>query len=149
MQELITHETPAKVLSLLGAALVSLGFLYGVTTANASFSGVESQIPDPFAVEYIMPAVDNVAASFSSFVVTNLTNPMKDAVTFHLDSFEVAFNEATDTLSMQIEVESPSVATSYAQVAQNTSSPRVAGAYTESREPRGGLLDALYSLVTK
>ena len=71
----MTQETPAKVLSLLGVALVSMSFMFAVTLSNASFTQVYNPIPDIFSPAKVMAVLDNVSNSYSNFVYDQLVKP--------------------------------------------------------------------------
>ena len=71
----MTEETPAKVLSLLGVALVSMSFMFAVTVSNASFTQVYNPMPDIFAPANVMAVLDNVSNSYSNFVYAQLVRP--------------------------------------------------------------------------
>src|SRR5438552_13969432 len=71
------EETPTKVMGFLGAALVSLAFLFSVTVTNASFSGTEPglSLPDPFGPQNVVHTLDAVANSYNNFLMANLFRP--------------------------------------------------------------------------
>jgi hypothetical protein len=71
----MTHETPEKVLSLLGAALVSMAFLFAVTVSNASFTQVYNPPPDIFGPAKVMAVLDSVSNSYSNFVYAQFVRP--------------------------------------------------------------------------
>jgi hypothetical protein len=71
----MTEETPVKVLSLLGVALVSMAFTFAVTVSNASFAQVYNPIPQGPSPANIMAVLDKVSNSYSNFVYAQLVKP--------------------------------------------------------------------------
>jgi hypothetical protein len=71
----MTQETPIKVLSLLGVALVSMAFTFAVTVSNASFTQVYNPIPQGPSPANVMAVLDNVSSSYSNIVYAQLVKP--------------------------------------------------------------------------
>ena len=98
--KMMTEESPAKVMGLLGVSLFSLAFLFAVSMTNASFSGTPVALPDfgpqgvvamissdPMGPQHVMPVVDEVASAYSNFVHQNLTGPVQESVAFAQANF--------------------------------------------------------------
>ncbi len=76
LSQSLVEETPAKVVSLLAAAMLSLAFLLTVSVSNASFAGTAQALPNPFAPEKVVAVIDTAAASYSSFLSANFIQPL-------------------------------------------------------------------------
>jgi hypothetical protein len=85
----MTQETPIKVLSLLGVALVSMAFTFAVTVSNASFTQVYNPIPQGPSPANVMAVLDNVSNSYSNFVYAQLVRP--EAPEYAMAADNVAF----------------------------------------------------------
>jgi hypothetical protein len=139
--ENLLRETPVKVFSLLAVSMVSLGFLLAVSTANASFSGIEIPLPQPpISAEKAMAVLDSVASSYSNFLAINLIEPAEEAVAYHVDSVKALASDFTDGLAMGMTVESVAPQTQNVYV----SKPQVAGAYTQRTESSGGVFGVIF-----
>ncbi len=102
-------------MSLVGTALFSMAFLFSVTVSNASFSGVESPIPDVMGPQNVMAVLDVASNSYSSFLATNLFNPAQESFALAADNISyIAENAGYELATL----------TGY----QGSSSPQVAGA---------------------
>ena len=142
----LTQETPAKVFSLLGAAMFSMFLLFGVTLTNASFTGTETTLPDIFAPVNVTASLDNIANSYSKFVYANL-----------LDQASQDYALAADNISFAIDEASPAILhyTGLSQLGQyehqNKFLAKVAGAHTEkvsySSVNQSLSLDTMYNVL--
>ncbi len=68
----MTQETPAKIFSLLGAAMFSMFLLFAVSATNASFDRTETALPDMFNPSSVMAVLDSISNSYSKFAQANL-----------------------------------------------------------------------------
>jgi hypothetical protein len=118
----MTEETPAKVLSLLGVALVSMSFMFAVTLSNASFTQVYNPVPDIFAPAKVMAVLDNVSNSYSNFVYAQLVRPEAPGYAMAADNLAYIGQEAGPQISNYLGLGAQKV---YAI------RPQVAGASTE------------------
>ncbi len=75
MQKMMTHETPGKVVGLLGAAMLSLAFLFTVTVTDADFGGTASALPDVLSPATVVSAFDSAASQYARAVDTYLVLP--------------------------------------------------------------------------
>lgn len=126
MDKFLTHETQGKVISLLGAALVSLMFLFAVTVSNAGFQGVQNPLPNPFASAKVVAVLDNVSNSYSKFLYANLINPLGQQYAFVADNVSfVADNAGPQIIQMAGLQNLAESQTAYAM------KPQVAGASTQ------------------
>src|SRR3989344_7093669 len=76
MNNVLTEETPGKVLGLLALALFATGLMFSVSLTEASFSGTQVALPDPFSPEKVMAAIDTAAAGYSNFLSANFLQPL-------------------------------------------------------------------------
>lgn len=144
------EETPAKVLSLLGAALASLAFLFMVSVTDASFEGTLARVPDPLAPEKVVAFVDRTAASYSNFVAANFANPLQFDLALAIDNISWIGSNAKEGAIAMLGL--PQQAPSYATITQTKPVGQVAGVRTErkvSSSHSGGILDTLYSALMK
>jgi hypothetical protein len=155
MKEFLTQETPEKVLSLLGAALFSMVFLFIVSATDASLAGVQGRVADPFNPDKIMAVVDSAAVSYSRFWDANLFGPAQADLAFYTDNARWAIDNSSDSilaitgLSALAQVE---YQPGYAEPQARLPDEQVAGAYTVFEEDMPGdrtpgILDAVYALV--
>jgi hypothetical protein len=94
--KMLTEETPAKVVGLLGASLFSLVLLLGVSSTNASFQGTEVPFPDPanpanvmamlqndpFGPDNVVAFLDNVSSSYANAVHVAVTGPTHESFAY-------------------------------------------------------------------
>jgi hypothetical protein len=90
----MTQETPAKVFSLLGAALFSMALLFSVTLSNASFDKVYSPLPDIGSPTQVVSMLDYASNGYSKFVYANLITPAKYTFAFMGDNAAYAAQNA-------------------------------------------------------
>lgn len=77
MNNFLTQETPGKVMTLLGASLVSMFFLFAVSVSNVGFGvNAEKPFPDPFAAPKVMAVLDVASNQYSAFLTANFINPI-------------------------------------------------------------------------
>lgn len=138
----MTQETPAKVFSLLGAAMFSMFFLFAVSATNASFTRTESALPNIMAPENVVAALDSIANSYSNFLEANLIQPAEQTFAFVQDNVNYIMDEA-----------GPSILTytglsSLAEAVTSSAQPQVAGAFTEHHIP-GVNIDVLYAFLMR
>jgi hypothetical protein len=140
--KVLTEESPAKVMGLLGVALCSMAFMLGVSLTNASFEGTEIALADPFAPEKVVALVDNVAAGYSEFLAVNLIQPLSADYEIYADNLAWLFEES----GMQYALGLENVNTDY--VAQEQQG-QVAGAYTSNYQSSPGAVsvDTLTKLL--
>ncbi len=119
---IMTQETPAKVISLLGVALVSLSFMFAITLSNASFTQVYNPIPDIFGPAKTMAVLDNVSSSYSNFVYAQLVRPESPEFAMAADNLAYIGQEAGSQISNYLGLNSQSV---------YSLRPQVAGASTQ------------------
>jgi hypothetical protein len=117
MNKALIHETPAKVFSLLGTALFSLAFMFGVSVSNASFSKMEVPLADPFSPEKVVSVIDQAASSYSNFLAVNFISPLASDYKIYADNLAWIAKEGRFAYYLGIEGFSGSKA-------------KVAGAYT-------------------
>lgn len=144
IEQALTRETPGKVLSLLGAALFSVAFLFSVSASNASFERVEVPLPNPFSGENVMAVIDNAAGAYSKFAQINFIEPLMADYKIYGDNLAYVFKESG--LAYMLGVERLAGAED-----NNIQAPKaqVAGAYTESKPYKAGSfgINALYSIL--
>ncbi|MBI3231640.1 MAG: hypothetical protein HYZ51_00985 [Candidatus Doudnabacteria bacterium] len=141
MQELLTEETPGKVMGLVGVALFSMAILFGVSMSNASFQGAEYALPNPFAPQKVVSVVDTGVQSYAN-ALAGFLEPARQAIALHVSEMQWIVSEA-----------SPSIAR--AMGAGSHPKAQVAGAFTKASKvsfkvsgPTGSLnVDSLYALV--
>jgi len=144
-KEYLIEETPEKVMSWLGVALSSLFLLFMVTLTNASFSGMERPIADPFSPAKIMATVDRVSNSYSEFLNAYLFQPAAQDVAFYRDNIHWVIDNSDMQILSAVGLQS------LARVDdESLSAPRVAGAYTSFYEGGKSLsVDVLYKLLMR
>jgi len=142
------EETPTKVMGFLGAALMSMAFLFVVTATDASFAGTKAALPDPFSPQHVVAVLDSAAHGYSGFLATYLFQPaqsdyayftgsVKDDSSWVLDNTDtqiVAMAGLSDLLWQEpTPMAHPSPHSGH--VALQLHSGRVAGAYTMRLAP--------------
>lgn len=140
----MTQETPAKVFSLLGAAMFSMFLLFGVSVSNASFNQTEVALPDVFSPSNVVAVLDNVASSYSNFVDENLIQPGQQSFAIAQYNLAYVIDEAGPSILAITGFDS--------QVNPSSSAPQVAGAFTQVSDHSvgGGFnIDSLYSLLIR
>ncbi len=140
----LTEETPAKVMSLAGVALFSMFFLLGASASNASFAGMENQLPNPFAPEKVVAVIDSAANSYSNFLAMNLFEPVKADYAMYKDNASWVMDNSSESIVAIAGLQKFVEPASYQSVPQG---PAVAGAYTEKKAPVKFSLDKLYSML--
>jgi hypothetical protein len=120
------HETPERVLSLLGVALTSMFFLFAFATTNSNFSKAENPFPDTFSPEKIMASLDNVSNSYSKFIA-DMSTPMVQSLAIAQDNVHYIIDNSDE------QILSLTGLSSLAQVPQDAqaSNGHVAGASTQ------------------
>ena len=126
MNQLLTVETPGKVMSLLGASILSLAFLFTVSYSNASFAGTEVQVPDMFSPQNVVAMVDTTTNAYSSFLNENLIQPAQSDFVALSDMTGWTLSNAKDGLAMAVGLPSSGDGVEPAVTVHG----RVAGAYT-------------------
>ncbi|MDE2311477.1 MAG: hypothetical protein KGJ93_00100 [Patescibacteria group bacterium] len=98
METLLTTESPGKVIGLLGAAMCSLVFLLAVTLSDASFSGQQQVLPDPFGPQQVMAVLDQASNSYSKLADAYFINPLMNSYSSMYQSAQsaVAFMRESD-----------------------------------------------------
>lgn len=87
MHAFLTQETPGKVISCAGAAVVSMAVLFAVTVSDASFQGGRNTLPDPFAPAKVITVIDHVSQAYAR-ALSNFTQPARIAVAIHLEQLD-------------------------------------------------------------
>lgn len=145
LAQVLTQETPAKVVGLLAASLFSLALMFTVTASEASFSGPQIALRSPFSPEAVVGTVDKVAAAYSSFVSENFLQPLSADYAVYADNASWIFQESGLAYALGVEglMDSSS--------SQPISSGQVAGAYKlqeSSIYSQGSFnVDTLYSAL--
>ncbi len=139
MQEMLTQETPGKVMGLLGATLFSMALLFSVSTSNASFTASEYALPDPFAPQKVVSLIDGVAASYSQ-ALANFAEPAKNAIAIHAEGAKWVMAEASNSIVQDLGL------SSLAQ-SQPASTQKVAGAFVVRGEYEPLSVDTLYGVL--
>lgn len=91
MNNFFTNESPEKVMGLLAVSLCSLAFLFAVTASNASFSGTEVRLPDPFNPANVVSMLDYTSNGYARFVATFLTQPAQHDYAYFVNSAQQDF----------------------------------------------------------
>ena len=146
MTNFLTEETPGKVMGLVGASLFSLALMLGVSMTDASFSGTQMALVDPFAPEKIMAVVDTAAASYSNLLTINFIQPLVADYKIYGENLSWLAEESGIAYAMGFE----SVDSQNASVALVSLEPRVAGVYSKKQVKRPSLsIDTLYSILIR
>ena len=130
-KKFMMKETPAKVMGLLGTAVVSMAFLFAVTVTDASFAGTPKAVPDPFGPSAVTSVIDQAAGSYSQFLSAYLFQPAQSDLAYFAGSWQ-------DNVAWVIDNADQSIIamTGLERLAQLPPSPQVtrsgsvAGAYT-------------------
>ncbi len=122
------NETPAKVLSLLGASMLSLAFLFTVSITNASFDGAQTNIPSPFDPANVLAVLDVASNSYSHFLAANLITPAQQDFALAADNLAWLGSNAEDGAVAMLGLEGLNPSAS--EVASAQVQPKVAGAET-------------------
>jgi len=147
----MTKETPAKVLSLLMVSVMSLSFLFGVSVTNASFSGTEYPVSDPFAPEKVVAMLDRAAAGYDRFLAANLFQPVRSDLAFAADNIKWVIDESADPILAMTGLTDIASVQYYQNMDYAKNAPKVAGAYTQRGDNSGGGfgIDSLYSILIR
>ena len=139
----LTQETPGKILSLLGAAMFSMFFLFAVSATNASFSGTETAMPDTLAPENVVAVLDSLSSSYSNFLI-DISAPARDSLAMVSDNVNFVIDEDGPTI----------LAVTGFSALVDEPTPQVAGAYIEAPTFRsngsagpGFNIDTVYSVL--
>lgn len=144
----MTHETPAKVMSLLGIALTSMALLFAVSATNADFSGTRVAVADPFSADKVVAVLDNTSAAYNRFLSANLFQPLGQTYALVSDNVGWISSNAHDGFVAMVGLQQPSVL-------PQTNAPlvgRVAGAHTSSvqqQSQQSGVFDVVLSAFTQ
>jgi hypothetical protein len=145
MKEFLHEETPGKILSLLGAAMFSLAFLFTVSVSEASFSGSYVSLPDPFGPESVVATIDHAAAGYSDFLYAAVLNPTEQDLNEAVDAVAWIWEESRDEVVVALGLDG------VRGVYQDTTGA-VAGAYTSiADQPQGGNLNmnSIYDMIVE
>ncbi len=143
MTRLLTEETPGKVMGLLGASLFSLALMLGVSLTNASFTGTQTPLVDPFSTQNVVAVVDQASASYSKLLTVNFIQPLTQQYGLYAENIQWLSEQSGVTYALGLEGLN-------SQVASASLKPEVAGAYTEKEQGGQGFgIDALYSLLIR
>lgn len=103
LAQVLTQETPAKVVGLLAASLFSLALMFTVTASEASFSGPQIALRSPFSPEAVVGTVDKVAAAYSGFVNENFLQPLSADYAVYADNAAWIFQESGLAYALGVE----------------------------------------------
>ncbi len=131
----MTEETPAKVMSLLGVALVSMAFTFAITVSQASFTQIYNPIPDTLSPQNVMAFLDTTSNSFSNAVYKNLVEPEKPGFAMAVDNMSYIGQEVGPQLlsfvglsgSAEGQVSAPQVAGASTQIVESEYYPSSGG----------------------
>jgi len=123
MTQLMTQETPGKVMGLLGVAMASMLFLFVVTVATTNDGPLP---PNPFAPENVVAVLDTVSHSYAAFLDQNLFAPASAQFAFIQDNVGFVADNAGPQLASLLGLQS-----SPSGVAQAAAPEQVAGASTQ------------------
>ena len=99
---ILTKETPGKVMCLLGASLFSLALLFGISASGQSFAGTEAALPNPFGPDSVMAVLDNTSHNYSNFVAMNFAEPLQYNLALLDYNWHESLNFVADNSSDQI-----------------------------------------------
>ncbi len=131
---MIMEETPTKVMSLLGASLVSMAFLFSIVLTNAGFEGTQARVVDPFGPTHVVAVIDNVSHSYSVALHNYVIDSGAKDFAIAADNLAWIGSNAKDGALAMLGVHSGdgSQLLVTTQVAQASTQGRVAGAYTNT-----------------
>ena len=140
MENFLVEETPEKVMGFLAATMLSMALLFGVTLSNASFNSTETALPDPFSPAKVMSVIDNMAADYSSALIS-FTQPARDSLALYADQINWITEEAAAPLATALGFDGIDAGGSEA------GAPRVAGAFKIAGSYESVSVDTLYALL--
>ena len=149
MTKFLTEETPAKVIGLVGTAMVSMFFLFAVCVTNANLNRTESAFPDPFNPANVVAALDNASNGFSNFVAANLVEPAQNSYAVYQYNLAYVMDNATPSIIKYTGL------TTLAELPQAADAPQVLGASTSQAsgqsysKSEGFSIDNLYSMLIR
>ena len=129
----LTEETPGKVLTLLSASLLSMGFLFAVTITNASLQSSQA-LPNPFGPSQVMASLDIVSHDYAMFV-NQQAQPMEQSLAVASDQFAWIGDNAAQPIVHALGLQPLVAYNNYQAPALTVTNSRVAGAFTE-RSPQ-------------
>ena len=117
-------------MSLVGAALFSMAFLFAVTATDSSFSGTSSSISayDIFAPQKVVAVIDNGAKGYSDFLAANLFGPAQESYALAAENFAYIGDNAAEPIVAMLKLDGLLTKTQDYGVAH----PQVAGAHIEA-----------------
>lgn len=142
MHKLMTDETPVKVLSLVGAAVISMFFMAAVANSGVAWgenSGVA--ISDPFSPANVMAVVDQTANVYSDAVNGYFLTPVNSDFGFMPENLAWIKDNAELTLAVAVGLDDP---LPQVTAASGRAIGHVAGANTYNPE----YYDNIFSLYT-
>lgn len=140
MQQMMTEETPGKVLGCTAVALFSMALLFSVSLTNANFHSSEVAFPDPFAPGKVISLIDQAAASYSKAVM-DFSVPAREAFAIHKEGMQWIMAEASGPMVNILGLQS------FASASQPQNVPKVAGAYTNQESFEVFSVDSLYKVL--
>lgn len=146
MSHFLTQESHGKVFGLLGIAMFSMAFMFGVSVTDASFGGTAVAVHDAFGTEQIMAQVDVASNSYSNFLAANLINPLQENYSVMADNTSWVLSNSKEELASMMGVDLSGMKKS---VASNSASGKVAGASTSQYASGGFNIDSLYSFLVQ
>ena len=147
--EFLIKDTPAKIVALLGVSLTSMFLLFAVSYGNASFTQVQTPLPDTFGPSQVMSYLDSASSAYSNFLAVNLFQPVQRDMAFYGDNLAFIGENASPALLKLTGLET------LAQV--SSPRPQVAGAFTSRPQMQpmsyqsgeGFSVDSLYSILIR
>lgn len=126
----LTHETPGKVMGMLGTALFSMALLFAVTATDSSFKGTSVAIDsyDIFGPKNVVAVIDNSASAYSQFLAANLFNPAEQSYGLAADNLAYIGDNAAEPIVAMLNLDGFLTQIQDYGVAQ----PQVAGAHVEA-----------------
>lgn len=108
MTKMMTQETPVKVLSLLGIAMLSMFFMTAVSLSNVTWSGNSgSSLADPFSPKNVVAFIDQTAWVYSDAANTFLINPAKQDFAFVPENLAWISDNAQLMIAVAVGLEEP------------------------------------------
>ncbi len=154
MTHAMTQESTGKVMSLLGAALLSLAFLFGAAYTDASFERTEVAMPSPFDPQNVVGFIDHAANSYSNFLYAYVIDSVSYDYALAGENLAwIGSNAKSGLYAMAGIEELPQISSE--QLAFMNNQPVVAGAYDyvgmvqKSALETQGVLQALYSILVQ
>lgn len=150
MHQLMTEETPGKLVGLLAGAMFSMALMFTVTVTDASFAGTDVSIPNPFSAQNVVAVIDRAAAGYSTFLHQNLIDPAQSDYRLVADNLGWVASNASDGLAtlLGVDVANTDVQDQFAVVQRREAKARVAGVSTQRYQPGQSFsIDTIYGAL--